>query len=419
MEDEIEALKSLYMDQVHVLAKNGDNDCECILRVSITMRVEEVAAAASVARCPIKIYFTIPNTQEDSESVPEFGTELPENARPNLERTISGRRFQTTVEVQELPPLDLCVIYKPGYPDVAPDFTISSDWLIGSELTWLCASLDELAKQNEGLPIVAMWIDWLENQAASGLGLDGCYNIVAPGIEDQDKDEGIIDLRAISLTSNVFERMFVILKNDQMAQIRQFLSRVHECPVCLDEKRGVDMFQLRSCGHFFCLDCLGEYVRTKLTDGAVNSINCPTRNCDGTVPPSAIRQVLGDSEFERFDALALSRALDSMADVEWCPRCNQVVISDDSFLARCPNCFYAFCLKCHEAYHQDTQCTSVLEQFEATKIKMEKEEGINKDREAAKQIQKKKKQLNLLSQALIKKIAKKCPTCRTPIEKFD
>ena len=52
---------------------------------------------------------------------------------------------------------------------------------------------------------------------------------------------------------------------------------------------------------------------------------------------------------------ALQKALDSMGDIVWCPRCQLPVIKEAEAalsLAHCTSCTYSFCTACLDTWHQ-------------------------------------------------------------------
>ncbi len=62
-------------------------------------------------------------------------------------------------------------------------------------------------------------------------------------------------------------------------------------------------------------------------------------------------------------SVSIQRALESMGDVEWCPRCNAAVIRESEsslHLAQCTNCYFTFCTDCRESWHQVHTLLAVL-----------------------------------------------------------
>lgn len=57
----------------------------------------------------------------------------------------------------------------------------------------------------------------------------------------------------------------------------------------------------------------------------------------------------------------LSRALDRMDDVVYCPRCDTVSLADTDGCAQCPKCLYAFCAECSDSWHPGSACLNLEE----------------------------------------------------------
>ena len=57
----------------------------------------------------------------------------------------------------------------------------------------------------------------------------------------------------------------------------------------------------------------------------------------------------------------LSRALDRMDDVVYCPRCDTVSVADSDGCAQCPKCLYAFCAECSDSWHPGSACLNLEE----------------------------------------------------------
>lgn len=63
----------------------------------------------------------------------------------------------------------------------------------------------------------------------------------------------------------------------------------------------------------------------------------------------------------RWEEMVLSRALDRMDDVVYCPRCETVSVADADGCAQCAKCYYAFCAECSDSWHPGTPCLNLEE----------------------------------------------------------
>jgi len=126
-----------------------------------------------------------------------------------------------------------------------------------------------------------------------------------------------------------------------------------ECKICLEEHPVSNIFILDNCDHKFCLQCLRQYVSVKINSGEVESIRCPDYDCkcnlsisdikqlsrnvsDGTATDTSGSALLNDTKqktdlFDKFDRIALQKALSQMGDLVYCPNpsCGNAMIIND------------------------------------------------------------------------------------------
>lgn len=80
--------------------------------------------------------------------------------------------------------------------------------------------------------------------------------------------------------------------------------------------------------------------------------SCPVTGCDSPLIPPILRTILDEEVYRRWETLTFQKALDTMEDIHWCPRCQMPAVQEGDHLARCAHCFYAFCTDCKDAFHQ-------------------------------------------------------------------
>ena len=122
----------------------------------------------------------------------------------------------------------------------------------------------------------------------------------------------------------------------------------------------------------------------------MSNMTCPEDGCKSQALPTQIKDVVESSAYEMYENQLLQTTLESMTDIEFCPRlqcqCPTIVdremnmgqvlraprhlyldmpsefqqisvfIFDLFFSFQCPKCHYAFCVLCKQAYHGQTPC---------------------------------------------------------------
>ncbi|CAH1793750.1 unnamed protein product [Owenia fusiformis] len=404
--EEIEALQSILIDpgQFKLLSSPKDGP-EVLFSMQLNVCVKTKDGGMSVeAWVPY---------EHDIAQAEHAVAAIPSNTRPQFARSDSGRHWHSSFHVQHLTPLCLQVTLPQGYPnDAAPIFTLSCLWLDSSQLTVLCQQLDRLWEGLATMPIIYTWIDWLEHSALEFLALTESV-ILTPYLDADSAWMGNRDPRALPECVDLDVSLNAMLQHHMQRDRQEFLKNNHECGICFDEKPGREFFRISDCHHHFCRECMTDYCNLHVGEGTVQQLHCPDNDCKFALPPVIIEAVLGNDEFQRWERLLLQKALDTMGDITWCPRCNNAVIkeSEESLkLAHCTTCMYSFCTDCDDPWHQGQPCKDLEGQLKELK-------DNTKTKTSSSNEQKRLNMIAYLSKQTLKKISKPCPKCKVPIQK--
>ena len=294
---------------------------------------------------------------------------------------------------------------------------LSCLWLNKEQLTTLQHQLQSLWWEFPNQPIVFTWVDWLQNHALEHLGLD--TNITLK--------ETVVDSNNVDFPQNQSEAqyqgyattemaLFNILEYDLERQREEFMKESHTCDICFETKDGPEFQFLTDWRHSFCTECFRFHCEMRIKDGSVLRLYCPDQKCKTVIPHTVLREILKPEMFERWEKLVLSKALDTMSDIVYCPRCNACVVADDvksSKLAQCVQCFYAFCIDCLGPWHRDTPCETKLteETPNMNKQQLTKEEKNKRERQDISSV-------SFIERMKSQGLFQHCPQCRFYVERI-
>ncbi|XP_070563152.1 E3 ubiquitin-protein ligase RNF14-like isoform X2 [Ptychodera flava] len=406
-QDEVTALQAIFEDKITLLSCASTDEAESRFAFQIVIPVQLPGEEMQVeAWLPI----------ETDLAQTEVLSPNNKNARPNLCRSISGRRWHSTFTISDLIPLQMNVSFPANYPEsVPPIFTLSCYWLDGGQLSALCRQLDAMWGEMPQQPIVFTWVDWLQNEMLSFLGLEKSV-VLTPYMEKDVEILGLIDPRALPVCCDLQQGIMEILRHNRTYEMEKFQKENHDCGVCFDNRPGKEFYLLNNCLHHFCHDCLASYCDTHVSEGTVQLLLCPDIDCKNPLPPALVKELLTSEQYQRWETLMLQKTLDTMEDIDYCPRCNMAVIKelDSSKLAHCTSCFYSYCTDCKEAWHQGRRCQTVEDKLDELEQKQ-----TDQNEEARIIAEKLKRYLKEehLSKKAIKESTIACPGCAVRVQK--
>ncbi|KAF7011539.1 hypothetical protein CFC21_025832 [Triticum aestivum] len=258
--------------------------------------------------------------------------------------------YSCTFNLDHLPPSVLTCLLPPWYPSKDPPyFTITAKWMDGSQVSQIYEMLDAIWVEFPGQEVVYQWVEWIRNSSLSHLWIDGKI-ILGP-----DSPAKKTDSRAISRAIPLDYVIPSMLSYSSKKRPKDFLEDLHMCMICLNESNGSNFIQL-PCQHLFCVKCMETLCRLHVKEGSVFRLVCPDTKCNASIPPYLLKNILREEEFERWDRLVLEKALGSMSDVAYCPRCSIACLADEDKNAQCPKCSFTFCSVCKDPRHPGKQC---------------------------------------------------------------
>eukprot|EP00456_Euglypha_rotunda_P060449 TRINITY_DN5059_c0_g1_i7.p1 TRINITY_DN5059_c0_g1~~TRINITY_DN5059_c0_g1_i7.p1 ORF type:complete len:556 (+),score=66.98 TRINITY_DN5059_c0_g1_i7:135-1802(+) len=184
-------------------------------------------------------------------------------------------------------------------------------------------------------------------------------------------------------------------KDTLIDHLQQFgMKETYFCEICFSYELRPKGFQLRTCGHQFCKECLKEYFQSKISDGQVYlrcfanlNIDGKTIPCDTKMAEDDLLANVDDATREKY---ARFKANVDNPHTRQCSKCNNSQQGDpDKPIITCSKCGWNYCYT-HGDQHVDSSCAEYERKHRAE---------------------------NLKNRALISKISKPCPKCKSPIQK--
>ena len=137
-------------------------------------------------------------------------------------------------------------------------------------------------------------------------------------------------------------------------------SEVFCCPVCFCDCEPDEVVTMDDCFHELCIDCFTGFCMSKLGGGPdVVYTECPDMKCKLIVPENIFKQVLGPSEFKKYDDYVMKSFVDLSKTAKWCPAadCGKIIENKfaDAIEVEC-KCASGYCFKCMKEPHIPIDC---------------------------------------------------------------
>lgn len=134
------------------------------------------------------------------------------------------------------------------------------------------------------------------------------------------------------------------------------------CHICYDDAAKLSESFNMSCGHLFCKDCFGEYLRNQVSDGPSCVLACcPEIDCKCSVTSDIFRELLDGDSLKQYERYLLGSYIEASSRVfKYCPGvgCDKVIRGSGAVTVRC-TCEECFCFSCGEEGHMPCNCKQV------------------------------------------------------------
>ncbi|KAF8778148.1 E3 ubiquitin-protein ligase RNF14 like protein [Argiope bruennichi] len=376
---------------------------------------------------------------------------------------------EESFHIEHLPPIDLCFRFPETYPlQTCPAFLLSCNWLTLKQLSDLCRHLESVWDSNRDA-ILFTWFQFLQDEILDFLKINDSLDITellkfkiqdnfrtrVPSNDESCDDSGgtatkdcsLQDMKTISeilnlkpsisggcnsIDARAFNDMLngknliqLLKDHNEKKKEEVFRTSTHVCNICFFTKEGSKFVTFRPCKHSFCIECIKLYFEGQIHEGNVNSLHCPDGECDSQADGSVVRQVVSKELYEKYDTIILSRTLEDMPDVRFCPRrlCQCPVLLDScGRMGICAACNFVFCALCNMAYHGVAPCAFKEKVEEKLSLYQEYTKGNSAVKKGEEKRYGKRFIKEMVEDTLCENWksshSKTCPHCKASIEKI-
>jgi len=175
--------------------------------------------------------------------------------------------------------------------------------------------------------------------------------------------------------------------------------KMFSCLICLDDLPAADTYAL-SCGHRYCKTCWKGFLEVKIKDGPIAIYSkCPAPKCKCIVHEQAYKQLVSPAQFEKYNRFLMRSFVEDNTQIKWCPSpgCTNAIRSErtNRKLPVTCSCGFTYCFRCGDAAigdHSPVGCDHLERWLQKANDESENVKWMIAN-------------------------TKKCPKCRSPIEK--
>jgi ariadne-1 len=102
------------------------------------------------------------------------------------------------------------------------------------------------------------------------------------------------------------------------------------CAVCCDDECEADTKIMMECGHFFCDECYGGHLMSKIANGPdCVFATCPQKGCKFIVPERIYKRCLPEDQFKQYFHHFADSFVNVNKAIKWCvnPKCQRAVLN--------------------------------------------------------------------------------------------
>ena len=129
-----------------------------------------------------------------------------------------------------------------------------------------------------------------------------------------------------------------------------------------------------TCGHSFCRTCWQSYLASKVNDGQVLALHCPSPSCPRPLSTKEVLTLLAPPLHPKFDRFRTNAEIALDPNARWCPtpNCESVMLGGEGRGTRlkCSKCGGLVCFECNERWHEGRTCeqaaSSVMAAYKAS-----------------------------------------------------
>eukprot|EP01119_Soliformovum_irregulare_P003803 TRINITY_DN14864_c0_g1_i1.p1 TRINITY_DN14864_c0_g1~~TRINITY_DN14864_c0_g1_i1.p1 ORF type:complete len:514 (+),score=110.76 TRINITY_DN14864_c0_g1_i1:51-1592(+) len=176
-------------------------------------------------------------------------------------------------------------------------------------------------------------------------------------------------------------------------------NKVESCLICFDDLPQSQTFAL-TCGHRYCKSCWAEYLEVMIRDGPRSVYaRCPAPKCKAIVHEAAYKSLVDPKLYERYSYFLQRSFVEDNDHMKWCPSpgCTNAIATERPNRrnpVKC-NCGFVFCFACADAEigdHTPVPCAQLDKWLQKASDESENVKWMIAN-------------------------TKRCPKCRSPIEK--